>query len=400
MALLGTSALSAQVLDRLSIQLEGGNHFDLYTPWKDANLVDVPIMDFASFNSDKDVFAWNVSLGATYATTPLWGVYANYTLGTLSGSNVNQYYISEMSDAALGLKFFASNMNPTAAESPWRVTPFVGAMNTSYKTHLLFLQDNTVQNYLDESAWGVQYGFEFSYRFSQNWSMYYKAQMNNVFSDGLDGWDYGDGSDMYVRNNIGVTYKFVSKKNETENNLSETNIWSESQIAQAPAIQTALDNSQEGLDEAVQELKKEVAKSSEAQAAAAEEMEKLREEAIAELHEKDRLLFEAAHDATVFFEVDKAVLTDDAKKELFRFVQGLENSGWEGAYVVVITGCADESGPEGRNAELRAERAQAVTEYLKSLGLDVEVEVTTAPHSHLDDKVLDRRVELSVKTKN
>jgi len=88
------TALTAQgqFLDRVSFNLQGGNNYDLYTPSRDKSVLDIPIRDMESFQSDMDVFAWNAGLGVTIATSPLWGLSFDYSMGTLSGSNNSQYY--------------------------------------------------------------------------------------------------------------------------------------------------------------------------------------------------------------------------------------------------------------------------------------------------------------------
>ena len=150
------TALSAQgqFLDRVSFNLQGGNNYDLYTPSRDKNVLDIPIRDMESFQSDMDVFAWNAGLGVTVATSPLWGISFDYSMGTLSGSNNSQYYRGDIQSMDFGLKFFASNLNRNSKNTPWRVIPSVSVSRNMFESNLYFLADNSLQNVVSGDVWG------------------------------------------------------------------------------------------------------------------------------------------------------------------------------------------------------------------------------------------------------
>jgi len=393
------TALTAQgqFLDRVSFNLQGGNNYDLYTPNRDKNVLDIPIRDMESFQSDMDVFAWNAGLGVTVATSPLWGLSFDYSMGTLSGSNNSQYYRGDIQSMDFGLKFFASNLNRNSKNTPWRVIPSVSVSRNMFESNLYFLADNSLQNVVSGDVWGVNYGGALQYNIDANWSILANVQMRIVNQDGLDGWDYGAGTDSYLASSLGVRYRIVTSKNSDEINLSEVNIWGEEFISKVPGLTNTMEKTTVELTDVVNELKKEVESQIEESSKQSEAMESLRTEAIAALEKADADLFEASHYGAIFFKLESSKLTDDSKMELYRFAKSLNHKSWDGRYQIVVTGFADKTGNEEYNYNLRKRRASSVTEYLRSLGVDVQIVDETASHDHLGDNLLDRRVELSVR---
>jgi outer membrane protein OmpA-like peptidoglycan-associated protein len=127
-------------------------------------------------------------------------------------------------------------------------------------------------------------------------------------------------------------------------------------------------------------------------------MSKELEQKMAELRKKDNELFEKVNQSAIFFASESARLTPEMRQELFKFQKNLEGSSWEGSYEVIITAFTDRYGDASYNANLREKRADAVVKYLQEeLGLTVAVRRLTAAHDQLNDHILDRRVEVSVK---
>jgi outer membrane protein OmpA-like peptidoglycan-associated protein len=68
---------------------------------------------------------------------------------------------------------------------------------------------------------------------------------------------------------------------------------------------------------------------------------------------------------TVYFKINSATLTPDAKKDLDELAQKALN---EKGYVVEVAGFADKTGPAAFNQKLSEERANAVIQYLEEQG--------------------------------
>lgn len=395
----GVAASAQWAQNAWSVQIDGGLLYDVYSPGKDQNIVDIPVEDMRSFYSEKDQFNSNINLQLTYASSPLWGWTAGYGYGLMSGSNETDFYTARMHNFDAGVKFFSSNMNPAMDGAKWSLTPMVMLSYTDFVSELHFISDNSLQNIEDDAAFGHVLGAELAYSANSNWTFYGVFQHRTIYNDGIDGWDYGAGSDQYLRMNLGVKYRFTKKTDDAEElNVSDRNMWSTAALAAVPSIgETFTDNTDE-LAQASEELKKEVAKAVEEQAKAAEKQSEEFEKAMAELRQKDNELFEKVNQTSIFFDSESARLKPEMRQELFIFNNNLEGSSWEGTYEIIITAFTDKYGDAEYNANLRDKRADAVSKYLQEeLGATVAIRRFTAAHDQLNDHILDRRVELSVK---
>ena len=404
--IVATSTVNAQWLNRFSVQLEGGNHYDLFTPGMDANNVDDPVVDMQSLQGDNDRFDLNGAFAINYTTSPLWSVTLGYGAGTLSGSNGSEYYHGSIWAADMGVRFHVANLNPGSEGSPWVVTPHVLYTLNGFNSELFSEADNSSLNMSESMATGFAFGAEISYNINSNLSVYMSPQFRTVNSDGMDGWDYGTGSDHYMRTNLGVKYRFTTKvktesgEEETAMNMSDVNMWSEEQLNKSVGLQEGIrEDFKADAREITEEAKADILEQVEETTQEVYQILQERGEAIAEIERTQRELFIAVNKMSVFFEVDQSELDDESRRALFRFVERINQTAYEGKYTLVLTAHTDVSGSEERNQELRDERAAAVIAYLHDvLGLSKEVEVVvkTAPHDQMEDKTVDRRVDLSV----
>jgi outer membrane protein OmpA-like peptidoglycan-associated protein len=113
--------------------------------------------------------------------------------------------------------------------------------------------------------------------------------------------------------------------------------------------------------------------------------------------------YQSKYSATVYFKLNSAVLTPEAKKDLDDLVQKAQN---EKGYMIEIAGFADKTGTANHNQELSEERAQAVTRYLEEqgnvplrrilapAGLGISHEV--ADNTTREGRKMNRRVEVNV----
>ncbi|MCA8282723.1 OmpA family protein [Burkholderia cepacia] len=101
------------------------------------------------------------------------------------------------------------------------------------------------------------------------------------------------------------------------------------------------------------------------------------------------------------FEVDRATLTPEARRQLDRFVDANRGAGFRR---VTITGYTDSTGSLSHNQRLSEARARAVTTYLRTSGLQVGQFVSegkgsadpVASNATADGRAQNRRVEIQV----
>lgn len=380
-----------------SVQIDGGILYDVYSPAKDQNIIDIPVEDMRSFYSEMDQFNPNINLQVTYAASPIWGWTAGYAVGNITGSNENDFYKASIGSFDAGIKFFSGNLNPQMNASKWSLTPTLLLSHSSFDSELYFKSDNSLQNTETGSAFGHVFGADLGYRVNKNWSFYSSFQHRTVYNDGFDGWDYGSGSDNYVRMNVGVCYLFTDKGTDDVNRSSQ-NLWSSQTLELIPSINKSFSGNSEELEVAAEKLREEVVASVAQQRIMADSLEMVFEDSLEVLRQKDNRLFEIANRTTVFFDSESAYLKPEMRQELFRFAEQLQTSSWTGTYKIIVTAFTDFYGDESYNASLRAKRAGSVQKYLMDeLGVNVTVELETAPHEQLKDHVIDRRVQISVK---
>jgi len=402
--LVSASMINAQWINRLSLQLEGGHHYDTFNPGRDANAVDQPVVDMQSMQSDFDKFDMNFGLAANYAFSPLMSATLGYGQGALSGSNGSHYYQGGLWALDLGVRFHLGNLNPAAEGSAWNLTPNLIYSINGYESARYLMSDQTMTSGESGSAAGMAFGVEVEYALNDNWSLFLSPQYRTVFNDGLDGFNYGSGADYYCRTNLGVKYRFTATvKDESGEesqvaNVADLNMFSQEQLSKSRGIQEGLrEDFKADATEIVEEAKGEM---QERLDEATDEVYSVLEEhnaAIEEIERSQRELFTAVNKVSVFFEVDKSELSDESRQALYRFVERLGHAQYQGKFVVVLTAHTDETGSDEHNQELRDARATAVTSYLSEvLGLNAEVKVVTAPHDQLSDRTVDRRVDLTV----
>jgi outer membrane protein OmpA-like peptidoglycan-associated protein len=393
-----TSMANAQWINSLSVQLEGGVNYDTYNPSKDNNIIDVPITDMRSYLSEMDGMNPTANIGVNYAFNSLFSWTAGFGYGAISGSNVSDYYTANLMVYDFGVRFHSSNLNPETAGSKWRFTPQAKLIYADFTSELYFKSDGSLQRITDDASLGSAFGAELSYNLDENWSIHATGLYNTVFNDGLDGWDYGSGTDNFVRASFGVRYRFTAKKDdEVVLNKADLNYFSPEVLSHAPAFKEMAKGDKEAMTETVTALKEEVKTAVEAERKLAEENNAKVEEALTMLREADNALFEASHKTAVFFNSESARLTLETKQELFRFAQSIQSDDWDGNYKVIVRGFSDKYGAADYNQDLRDKRAEAVANFIQeALGIDASVEIATDEHEKIDEHRLDRRVELSV----
>lgn len=393
-----STAANAQWINSLSLQVEGGVNYDTYNPAKDNNIIDVPVTDMRSFFSEIDGINPNVNFSINYAFNSLFSWTGGFGFGSISGSNTSEYYNASLAVYDFGVMFHSSNLNSSASISRWRFTPQAKIIYADFNSSLYFMSDGTLQNTVDDGAFGTALGAELAYNLNDNWTILTNSLYNTVYNDGLDGWDYGSGSDHFVRANLGIRYRFTSRQNDDiVLNKSDLNFFTAEVMSNSSAFKEMSKGDEEALAQTVAALKEEVKTAIEAERKLTEENNAKVEEALTMLREADNALFEASHKTAVFFKSESAQLTLETKQELFRFAQAIQSDDWDGRYKVIVRGFTDKYGAADYNQDLRDRRAAAVATFIQeALGVNVSVVIATDEHEKIEEHRLDRRVELSV----
>jgi len=182
---------------------------------------------FFSSNSKSDFTSPNGNLGygayINYQITPAIGLRADYLGGKLTGDDMhpNNQNIGPFSSFSTQINYAASlSADITVGNISWRynrsflqpyITSGVGTMNY---TPVLTYTNGTVTDFkttggrssIDEIYWPVGIGFKINLSESLNLDLGY--QVNFVFSDNVDGYNYGATNDRFSYGHAGLEYVF------------------------------------------------------------------------------------------------------------------------------------------------------------------------------------------------
>lgn len=119
------------------------------------------------------------------------------------------------------------------------------------------------------------------------------------------------------------------------------------------------------------------------------------------MEKEAQMEFERSNTSVVFFDLGSAQLTTNAMQELYRWKSAMDQGATHYSFNVSIFASADKSGSKKVNDKLRAERANAVKNFIVNvLGYKGEVIMTTEQPAFSKVNDVDRRVILTVNCKN
>lgn len=280
--------------------------------------------------------------------TPIWGLQVGIRKGGLSGSNKVEYYTNHFTEGYGDLIVNLSNLDKKHTESRWGYYAKLGLGYGSFTANRFLITDQSANGQVNDNYWEGRLGAGLQYELNSYLRLELDMAYNVVFNDGFDGYNYSTGSDPYLSTGIGVAYTFGKKE---EKPLYAVNFFS-SEYFGTPVANNASDTREDSLMAA--QL---AAANSRLQA-----MDQLIAEqkaAIAKLEEQkgSRQNQKTQARELVFFDFDSAVLTEDAKRELSKNLDGTEEN-------ITLTGYADNTGDTEYNARLKARRAEAVKQFL------------------------------------
>ncbi len=410
LSLLITGGVMAQLGERLSISVQGGHQYDLYLPAQDANLEGVPVDDMRGLYGNQDKFDYNLGINMGVALSPVFTLYGNYQYGLLSGSNdIGEYYQTDFMQYGLGMRFMFHNLTRRSAGlKKWNVVPYAGISLIDFTAQRFLSNDqsliSTVEGKQDISA---NLGLEVAYNLNRNWAIFLNSGYNWVNNDGLDGYDYGTGQDQFLRNNLGLRYKFTGKRKAIKlvggrkveapvYNLSDRPVVNEELASTANAMEAQ----QDSLEMSLENLKKDLSQKVLARIEKVEQQMALRQATLDSLKARDQEIFASAHKAYVYFPIESDRIGPKGKKALFQFIEALKPTEyWQNEELTLeVVGYTDERGPEDYNAELRQRRASAVAELLQTyINNNIPIEQQQVSYDFNEDRYLDRRVEIRVR---
>jgi outer membrane protein OmpA-like peptidoglycan-associated protein len=349
--------------------------------------------------------------------SPILGVGLFHNRTSLSGKNAVEYYLGRGAESGLVVTQNWSYLNPLRTSSKWSFGTGISLSQFNFESSRYLISDNTDIN--SESGSPLAWGLEGRLMYAMNARLSASANLRylEVRHDGVDGWDYGAGSDPFMQTRLGLTVHFGAKEKPRMEYMSifSKDLIDASPVAQLSGISQAAQKEAMGdqidslskvlskniLDQAKGQLMTastllEVAKNSEAiREAIREEMKLTSGEQRVEMHKE----LANSLNMAVFFNVASSELPPDGKQELFIWWMNVQSHlNNPGLVKVYLSGYADRRDSKEFNESLRKRRAESVKAWLvEYTSLTAEqIVLEDVPQLFTPDYMIDRRVQVRV----
>ena len=388
---LGVPSMYAQVEDapsanRWSVGLYGQHLYDVRYTSMD---------DLANGFSGEDMYGLHgktsfdqgLGLRAKYSATPMLSLDASWTMGTMTGANQVEYYLSNVNFFMLGSNYALRPSNQTGL---YRWVPYarfaLGA--GTYDATRYFNLDDVAFASAKGLTLASDLGLGLRYYINDRWSLNAESVWTLVATDAWDGYNYGTGREEMLRTSFGVSYTFGNGVN----------------LDRMPGFK---DGRVDGLMEVLGELQTSVSKLSRdvdavnAALAASERKTASRQDSAAKaLMAEVEKRFADAQKAkeseqnlgTVYFGFNRSDLNAEAVAFLSKIASELNS---DARRTVQVQAFSDEVGNAVSNERIRRRRERAVVEFLLSKGVRKnQIEALPWNGSYTGVDTFDRRAEV------
>ena len=163
--------------------------------------------DLKGFNGNKTGFDLGYGLDVAYFWSPVISLDLGFDMGKMTGANTVEYYQADVSFLQLGLNF---DLKTKFRTKPYKWVPFIRASvgRTGFDTKRYFIEDDGLFNSESGSTLVSGLGLGLRYHFNDHFHALIQSEYTVVYSDGLDGYNYGSGRDHLLKTSIGLRYTF------------------------------------------------------------------------------------------------------------------------------------------------------------------------------------------------
>jgi outer membrane protein OmpA-like peptidoglycan-associated protein len=400
-----------------SVALSLGNTYDILRSAKTYVAPGIEGQDLSGLQGDPTRFDFVGGISVHQQVSPILGVGLFHNRTSLSGKNSVEYYLGRGIESGLVVTQNWSYLNPLRTSSKWSFGTGLSISRFDFESSRYLISDNT--DIKTESGSPLAWGLEgrLMYSINQRYSLHANLRYLEVRHDGVDGWDYGAGSDPFMQTRLGMTVHFGSKdkprmeymtifSKDLINASPVAQLSGISQSAQKEVMNDQIDSLSKVLSKNILEQAKgqlltastllEVAKNSEAiREAIREEIKSTSKEQRVELHKE----LASSLNMAVFFNVASSELLPDGRQELFIWWMNVRSHVNDPSVIKVsLAGFADSRDSKEFNASLRKRRAESVKAWLLAYTslTEGQISIDDVPQEYSKDYMIDRRVQVSV----
>lgn len=165
--------------------------------------------DLKGLNGSKTRFDLGLGLDVAYFWTPLVSVDLGFDFGKMTGANQIDYYEADVNFLQLGVTF---DLKTKYRTKPYTWVPFVRASvgRNGFDSKRYFIEDDGLFHSENGSTLVSGLGMGVRYHFNDNFHALLQSEYTVVYSDGLDGYNYGTGRDHLLKTSLGIRYTFGS----------------------------------------------------------------------------------------------------------------------------------------------------------------------------------------------
>lgn len=163
--------------------------------------------DLKGLNGNKTRFDLGYGLDVAYFWTPIISVDLGFDIGKMTGANTVEYYEADVNFIQMGFNF---DIKTKFRAKPYNWVPFVRASigRSAFDTKRYFIEDDGFFNSESASTMVSGIGLGLRYHFNDNFHALLQSEYTVVYSDGLDGYNYGSGRDQLLKTSLAIRYTF------------------------------------------------------------------------------------------------------------------------------------------------------------------------------------------------
>lgn len=219
--------------NRFSLGLKVTHLYDIKSSSMDLLSTGASANDPQGLNGAKTKFDMAAGLEANYFFGPLFSMDLGYEKGIMTGANNLYYYQSDVSFWTLGGNI-ALKRSLRIKEYKWVPYGRLSLARGTYDAEAKFIADDVSLSKAKGVTMMYGVGLGMRYYINHNWSMFVQSEYVAVNTDAWDGYDYGTGSDQMLKTSLGLKYAFGRNKH-----VDQTLAWQDNRVDR---MQARLDN--------------------------------------------------------------------------------------------------------------------------------------------------------------
>lgn len=350
--------------------------------------------DMVGLNGDKTNFDMAYGLDLSYQFSPILGVDMYGMLGSISGANQIEYYLSQFRSLGIG----ANVSLKTNKTHTYRFVPYVRFATgwSSFDATRYFILDDVSFSSEAGNTWHYNLGIGLNAHITNNWSMYVQSVFNVVATDAWDGYNYGSGRDHMLQTSFGLRYTFGSKKNL---HINRSAAWQGVTSKDFLETQDRLVKGLKSVSDKVNDLEEQQLLYQKQTDSALEVIKTdLNPDSLLLMIESQIKQFQAqlANEEfwAIYFDFNKSIISNQGQAVLQDVTKLLNaNEGWK----VSISAFNDPVGDEFSNQIVRDARREAVKQGLVNLGISIDRIVFKEWEGiYTGNNQIDRRAEIRI----